>query len=146
MDTTADVTVLGAGFAGLSAARRLKVLDPTLNILVLEALRIAEGSAGRNSGFMIDLPHDLASDDYASSTGDAALVALNRRAIAFAQEAVAQYDIPPDFADPAGKVHGAASAAGAAHNASYARHLDTLGEPCELLAAQAMQALTGSPH
>ena len=70
---TADVVVIGAGFAGLSAARRLRQLDKGLSIVVLDGLRIAEGSAGRNSGFMIDLPHDLASDDYAGAGDDAAL-------------------------------------------------------------------------
>ena len=65
--SSADVVIIGAGFAGLSAARRLKQLDKTLKVVVLDALRLGEGSAGRNSGFMIDLPHDLSSRDYAGS-------------------------------------------------------------------------------
>jgi glycine/D-amino acid oxidase-like deaminating enzyme len=43
-------------------------------------------------------------------------------------------------------VNGAASAKGHAHNQSYARHLASLGEPCEMLDCQAMQALTGSTY
>ena len=70
--TTADVVVVGAGFAGLSAARRLTQIDPSLNVIVLDACRIAESSAGRNSGFMIDLPHELNSDDYAGAGDDRA--------------------------------------------------------------------------
>lgn len=143
---TADVVIIGAGFAGLSAARRLKQLDPTLMITVLDALRVGEGSAGRNSGFMIDLPHDLASDDYAGGGDDRALTALNRQAIAFARDAVAEYGINPAFADPVGKVNGAASAAGDAHNRSYQTHLASLGETSELLDAEAMFELTGSRH
>ena len=142
----ADITIIGAGFAGLSAARRLKQLDATLNILVLDALRVGEGSAGRNSGFMIDLPHDLASDDYAGSGDDRRLIGLNRQAIAFAQDAVAEYQINPAFADPAGKVNGAASPAGDAHNRSYAAHLASLGEESQWLDERAMQELTGSRH
>ena len=61
---TAEWVVIGAGFAGLSAARRLSQLCPGDRIVVLEASRVAEGPAGRNSGFMIDLPHDLSSSDY----------------------------------------------------------------------------------
>jgi len=51
-DLTADVVVVGAGFAGLSAARRLTQLDPKARVIVLEAGRVAEGAAGRNSGFI----------------------------------------------------------------------------------------------
>jgi len=145
-DITADLVVIGAGFAGLSAARRALQIDPGLDVVILEAGRVAEGAAGRNSGFMIDLPHDLASTDYAGSGDDAARIALNRQAIAFAQAAAEEYGIPQDFIDPSGKVNGAASARGHAHNESYARHLSGLGEPCEMLDAQAMQALTGSSY
>jgi glycine/D-amino acid oxidase-like deaminating enzyme len=113
---------------------------------VLDALRVSEGSAGRNSGFMIDLPHDLASDDYAGTGDDQMLIGLNRRAIGFARDAVAEYQINPAFADPVGKVNGAATAQGDAHNRSYAAHLATLGESAEMLDAQSMEELTGSRH
>ncbi len=143
---TADVVVVGAGFAGLSAARRLTQLQPKARIILLEAGRVAEGAAGRNSGFMIDLPHDLASDDYAGGEDDRAMISLNRQAITFARSAVEQYQIAPSFFDMAGKVNGAASAAGHAHNLSYAKHLETLGENSEMLDPQQMYDLTGSRH
>ena len=145
-DVTADVAIIGAGFAGLSAARRVLQIWPQARVVVLEAWRVADGAAGRNSGFMIDLPHDLASEDYAGVGDDRALTRLNRQAIAFAGDAVAEYGIAPDFFDPAGKVNGAATEAGDAHNRSYARHLGNLGEPSEWLDAQAMQDLTGTRH
>lgn len=145
---TADFAIVGGGFAGLSAARRLMQLDPGAHIVVLEAGRLAEGASGRNSGFMIDLPHDLTSEDYAgqAAESDRAMIALNRRAIAFAREAVEEYGIDPNYFDPCGKVNGAASATGDAHNRSYAAHLARLGEPGEMLDAQAMHELTGSRH
>ena len=143
---TADFVVIGGGFAGLSAARRLTQLAPGARIVLLEAGRIAEGAAGRNSGFMIDLPHELTSADYAGAGDDRAQIALNRQAIGFARDAVADYGIDPAFFDPAGKVNGAAGAAALAHNASYAAHLADLGEPFELLDARQMQDLTGSAH
>ncbi len=145
-EITADVVIIGAGFAGLSAARRMLQLRPEVRVVVLEAGRVAEAAAGRNSGFMIDLPHELTSHDYAGSGDDTAQIAMNRHAIAFAQEAVEEYGISPDFFDPAGKVNGAASAASDAQNRSYAAHLDALREPYEHLDAQAMEALTGSTH
>ena len=143
---TADFVVVGAGFAGLSAARRLSELSPTSRIVVLEAGQIAHSTAGRNSGFMIDLPHDLASDDYAGAGDDRAVITLNRYAQEFAAKAVAEYGIDPNFFDRAGKINGAASAVAHGHNETYARHLASLGEPSEMLDARAMQDITGSGH
>lgn len=145
-ERTVDAVIVGAGFAGLSAARRLRQIEPGARIAVLEAGRLAESSAGRNSGFMIDLPHELQSDDYSGAGDDRGVIALNRQAIAFARGAVEAYAIPAGWFDPAGKVNGAASAAAHAHNQSYARHLASLGEACELLDAREMQDLTGSRH
>ncbi|GAW34315.1 gamma-glutamylputrescine oxidoreductase [Roseovarius sp. A-2] len=145
-DATADFAVIGAGFAGLSAARRLTQLAPNARIAVLDAGRVAEGAAGRNSGFMIDLPHELTSEDYAGAGDDRAMIALNRLAQDFGRDAVADYGIDPAFFDPVGKVNGAVSETAHAHNKSYARHLASLGETSEILDAQAMQELTGSTH
>src|SRR5262249_52650761 len=63
-DRTADWLIVGAGFGGLSAARRLSQLRRGEKIVVLDAKEVAEGPAGRNSGFMIDLPHNLTSGRY----------------------------------------------------------------------------------
>lgn len=145
-NATADVVVIGAGFAGLSAARRLTQLAPDAHIAVLEAGRVAEGATGRNTGFMIDLPHDLTSEDYAGTGDDRRVIALNRMAQAFGHAAVEDYGIDPNFFDRSGKVNGAASAAAQTRNESYARHLASLGETSEMLDAQAMRGLTGSAH
>ncbi len=145
-DRIADVVIVGAGFAGLSAARRLMQIDPALDVVLLDAGRVAEGAAGRNSGFMIDIPHELTSEDYTGSGDDRAMIALNRKAQDFGAEAVEEYGIPPAYFDRAGKINGAASAAGEAHNDSLARHLTVLGEPFELLDAAAMAEITGSPY
>lgn len=145
-DLTADFVVIGAGFAGLSAARRLTQLQPDARIVVLDAGRVAEGAAGRNSGFMIDLPHDLASDDYSGSGDDKAMIALNRQAIGFARDAVEDYEIDRNYFDPVGKVNGAVSETAQAHNDSYAKHLASLGEVSERLDPQQMFELSGSRH
>lgn len=145
-DIKADFVIVGAGFAGLSVARRLSELQPDASVVVLEAGAIAEGAAGRNSGFMIDLPHELTSSNYVGAGDDRAQIALSRQAIAFARDAVVDYSIKPDYFDGVGKVNGAVSPAAEAHNRRYAAHLNTLGEPFEMLDAHAMQALTGSAY
>ncbi|MXZ80069.1 MAG: FAD-binding oxidoreductase [Gammaproteobacteria bacterium] len=147
-DETADFAIVGAGFAGLAAARRLLQIEPRARIVVLEAGRIAEGASGRNSGFMIDLPHDLSSEDYAGKgvEADRALIALNRQAIAFAEDAVEEYGIDRNFFDKAGKVNAAASAPAHRRNLAYAGHLDRLAEPSEMLDDRQMREWTGSSH
>ena len=145
-DQTVDVAIIGGGFAGLAAAHRLRQIDPMLKVAVLEASRLAEGASGRNSGFMIDLPHELTSDDYAGHGDDRSMIALNRHAIAFARGAVEDYAINPAYFDPVGKVNGAASNTADSLNRSYAEHLTSLGEPNQRLDAQGMFDLTGSRH
>lgn len=45
-DETADFLIIGCGFAGLSAAIRLRQAEAAAKIVVLEAELIAEGSSG----------------------------------------------------------------------------------------------------
>jgi len=145
-NVTADVAIVGAGFAGLSAARRLAKNAPGASIAVLEAGRVAEGPAGRNSGFMIDLPHDLASDDYAggSADSDRRQTAANRLAIAFGAELAEEYGFDSSTFDPSGKLNAASTPGGDRANDDYASHLARLGEPYECLDAQAMLERTGT--
>lgn len=146
-DKTADWLVIGAGFAGLAAARRLTLARPEDSVVILDATRIGEGPAGRNSGFMIDLPHDLSSTNYAGGLeADQATIADNRMAIAFAWDAAKAYGLPDAAFTQSGKINAAASKRGDQHNRDYAKHLDRLGEPHEWLDHAAMKALTGSDY
>jgi len=50
-DTTADLAVVGGGFAGLWTALRGKERDPGRTVVVLEAVTCAAAASGRNGGF-----------------------------------------------------------------------------------------------
>lgn len=144
---TADWLVIGAGFAGLSAARRLRQLHPSARIVILEANRVATGPAGRNSGFMIDLPHDLSSKDYGGALDrDAAQTAENRFAIKFAAGAVLDYEMHPEAQVLSGKINAAATEKGHQHNADYAVHLTAMNEPFEMYDAAQMRDITGTSY
>ncbi|MDG1414708.1 MAG: FAD-dependent oxidoreductase, partial [Alphaproteobacteria bacterium] len=141
---TADWLVIGAGFAGLAAATRLSQLRPDDTIVILEALRVAEGPAGRNSGFMIDLPHDLTSEDYGGALeSDRAQTRANRAAIDFAQAMAEEAELSAEAFNRCGKINGAATDKGHQHNLDYAKHLENLGEAYQMLDAHAMRQLTG---
>lgn len=142
---TADWLVIGAGFAGLAAAYRLAQCAPGDRIVVLDAVRVGDGPAGRNSGFMIDLPHDLTSDDYGGALdADRAQIADNRIGIAQAQEMAAAYGLTEEAFSLPGKINGAITAKGQAHNLAFARHLAQLDEACQMLDARQMQEITGT--
>ena len=140
----ADWVIVGAGFAGLAAARRLYQLVPNDRIVVLDAQRIGWGAAGRNSGFMIDLPHELSSENYAGGLEhDLKQIRMNRAGIEFAAEAAAEYGLEAHF-KRAGKFHGAATPHGLGALADFEKHLANLKEPFQHLDAQAMRGLTGT--
>ncbi len=147
-DRTADWLIVGAGFAGLSAARRLAQLRPGEKIAVLDATEVAQGPAGRNSGFMIDLPHNIAAGVYlpGDAAGSKREIAHNRHAIAFAASAAEEYGMPRSVFDRSGKTNAAATARGEKLNADFARSLAHIDEPFEMLDAKAMRDLTGTSY
>ena len=46
--------IIGAGYTGLSAARKLSQLYPTQKILLVDAQLAGEGASSRNSGYLVD--------------------------------------------------------------------------------------------
>lgn len=144
-DIQADWVVVGGGFTGIAAARRLAQLVGDQRIVLLEAGRLADGPAGRNSGFMIDLPHELNSETYAGSRDrDLQQIRLNRAAIDFAGEMAAEFGMGPKLYDRCGKMTGAGTDKGVAHIDSYCQHLKVLGEPYELKSTGDMKDWTGT--
>lgn len=57
-----DFVVVGAGFAGISAAWRLTELRPGASVAVFDAIPVGMGDSGRNAGFLIDIPHATVGD------------------------------------------------------------------------------------
>jgi glycine/D-amino acid oxidase-like deaminating enzyme len=46
--------VIGAGYTGLSAARKLGQLYPLQKIIIVDAQLAGEGASSRNSGYLVD--------------------------------------------------------------------------------------------
>ncbi len=46
--------IVGAGYTGLSAARKLSQLNPDNKIILVDAQLAGEGASGRNSGYLVD--------------------------------------------------------------------------------------------
>lgn len=145
-DVHADVAIVGAGFAGLTAAHRLRRQDPGCRIVILEAQRIAWGACGRNSGFMIDLPHHLQDGDYRGAPDrDRREIRMNRQAIDYARSMIEEFSLQ-EAVSHAGRINAAAGPRGMRMLKDYREHLDRLGEDCTVLDAEQMRAVTGSAY
>ena len=53
-DKSCDWLIIGAGYTGLSAARKLSELHPDQKIIIVDAQLAGEGASGRNSGYLVD--------------------------------------------------------------------------------------------
>ena len=53
-EQSCDWLIVGAGYTGLSAARKLSELHPNQKIIIVDAQLAGEGASGRNSGYLVD--------------------------------------------------------------------------------------------
>ena len=53
-DLNSDYLIVGAGYTGLSAARKLSEIDKTKKIIIVDAQLAGEGGSSRNSGYLVD--------------------------------------------------------------------------------------------
>jgi putative aminophosphonate oxidoreductase len=70
-DVAADICVVGGGYTGLWTALRLKELDPSLTIVLVEADVCGGGASGRNGGFAMTLWHHFIALRNACGTDEA---------------------------------------------------------------------------
>ena len=140
----ADWIVLGAGWAGLAAARRLADNRPDDDIVLLDAGEVGENASGRNSGFAIDLPHNVGAS-LEELEASHRFMELARTAIAWLEDQVTRHGIACDW-DRRGKYHAARSARGSRDILEpFARELEALGEPFRWLDADALAGEIGTP-
>lgn len=137
-----DWAVLGAGFTGLAAARRLAELRPDDRIAVVDADVVGEGASGRNSGFAIDHAHALGGAENAETAPSENR--LYTEALRRLRVLVEEYNIECDWRD-SGKYHAAMSARGAESVLKpLLRHLEDAGMPCRWCDRAAMTEATGA--
>ncbi len=122
-----DHVVLGAGFAGLAAARRLAEHLPESEVALVDAQRVGYGASGRNSGFVIDLPHNFAESDHAGAAEESRReMRLNEFAISILRELVREHGIDCQWGER-GKYHAAIEDKGLRDLDAFRRSLDALG-------------------
>ncbi|MCS3431112.1 FAD-binding oxidoreductase [Klebsiella sp. BIGb0407] len=139
---TADWLVIGAGYAGLAFARRIAELRPQQHVVVLDAVDIADGASGRNSGFVIDLPHTVGSSsaelDHANSYRR-----LLQYGVSHLKDTVEGQNIQCDWRND-GKYHCSVSPDFDNEIEHYQQTLRTLGEDFQLLESQELRQRLGT--
>lgn len=143
-EQNADYVVLGAGFAGLAMARRLAEHAPNARIALIDAQRIGQGASGRNSGFVIDLPHKF-SLEHPDPAHKQKLLSLNRFAIEQLASLVAKYNIDCQWS-AAGKYQGAVGARGEAYLDHFEHLMTDLGEPFEHVTGEDLAKVLGTNY
>jgi glycine/D-amino acid oxidase-like deaminating enzyme len=138
----ADWLVVGAGYAGLGAARRLAELRPNDRVAMVEAQRVGLGAAGRNSGFAIDLPHSV---DMTQIERNRAQLRLVRAALDHLDTMVATHQIACQWSRR-GKIHAAATDAGMREVEAFAQGLAAIDEPSTLMDAEATRRYLGTSY
>lgn len=125
--------VLGAGFTGLAAARQLALHYPDDQVLLIEAQQVGFGASGRNSGFAIDLPHDIGAPDYIGDLATARMnLKLNHHAQTILKQLISDHGINCQLrAD--GKYQAAIEPKGMAVLEAYRTGLDKLDQPYQMI-------------
>lgn len=137
--------VVGAGYAGLAAARRLAENRPDDQIVLIDAGEVGENASGRNSGFAIDLPHNVGSS-MEELEGSHRFMALARAAIDYHQIQIDRYGIQCDWSQP-GKYHAAVSRQGVEQVLEpFARELEALDEPYQWIDNKDLSNRLGTAH
>lgn len=111
-DVSVDYAIIGAGYTGLAAARRLHEHDPQARIAVLEATEVGEGSSARNSGFTSPevLPRNQTLEGAAKAKSQTGLV---REAFDWLTDIIERHEIVCDI-QRVGAIRAAATEAGEA--------------------------------
>lgn len=131
--STARWVVIGAGYTGLAAARQLAHNFPDDEIVLVEAQEVGFGTAGRNAGFAIDLPHDIGAEDYIGDIDTArTTLKLNLLGQSILKSLVDEHNIDCQMR-PSGKYQAAVEKSGTAVLDAYRRGLDKLGQDYELI-------------
>lgn len=143
-DESFDAVVIGGGFLGTAAARRLAENRPDDRILLIDALKLGQGASGRNSGFVIDQPHkrDLERGDEALKRR---IVRLNRVAIEHLEQQIAEFGIECQWS-AAGKYQAAVGARGEKFLDHYEGLLRIFNEQYERLTRAEMRSVFGTDY
>ena len=141
-----DAIVIGAGVTGLAAARRIAELEPQSRILIVDATTVGDGSSGRNSGFLINLPHNTGMSGHGSPIEVARKqIALYNEGLEWLKSLIDRYQIDCGW-NPVGKYHAAATPDGISRLKSTLSQYKEWGVKYTELGQDELRAQLGTSH
>ncbi len=142
-----DWAIIGGGFTGLAAARRIAEFDPDARIVLLDGKRVGQGASGRNSGFVVanESPGHAALSSPSGRAGYAALNALDHAGVTALKQLVATHNIACQWEDT-GSIHAAASPKNFEKLRHHAQAFADMGLNATLLDQAALQKRLGTAH
>jgi glycine/D-amino acid oxidase-like deaminating enzyme len=144
-DISADLLVIGAGYAGLSAAWTYARQRPNDRVVVLDAQTVGEGASGRNSGFVLGLKNATDGNEVTDSETLRRLHRISQAAIRFLDEIVTTHQIRCDWRHD-GMYIAARGPEGLRRIGILQREFARIGEPCRVLDCNQAERETGTAH
>jgi glycine/D-amino acid oxidase-like deaminating enzyme len=141
----ADFVVVGAGYTGLSAARKFAQLNPNAKVIVLEAQLAGEGASARNSGYLVD---STLNDGHMSDTGLQQYrekYELNKAGVDCVTQLVNEHNIDCDW-QAGGKFHATAVPAHEAKLQRFSLLLQELDLEHRILAGAELKQRLGTSY
>ena len=138
-----DWLVIGAGYAGLAAAKRIALAHADQSVALLDAGAIGDNASGRNSGFAIDVPHQVGEPNVEQGQRYAR---MSRTGILSLEESVKVSNIKCDWLVK-GKYHCAVSEKMSTKLLKPdVELLEQMGEPYQWCDRDALEAVTGTRY
>ena len=144
---TTGWAIIGGGFTGLAAARRIAELEPNARIILIDGERIGQGATGRNSGFVVanESPGHAALSSASGRADYAALNALDHAGVAALKQLVETHEINCQWEDT-GSIHAATSPKNFDKLRHHAQAFADMGINATLLDQAALHKRLGTTH
>jgi len=146
-DQLADWAIIGGGFTGLAAARRIAELEPDARIVLLDGKRIGQGASGRNSGFAVanESPGHAALSTADGRAEYAALNALDHAGVDELKHLVQRHKIECQWEDT-GSIHAAADPRNFDKLRHHAQTFADMGMNATVMDEAALRKRLGTDH
>lgn len=142
-----DWVIIGAGFTGIAAARRIAELNPNKRVLLVDGKQPGQGASGRNSGFAVAYESPGHAQVHTSQGRDSYLArhTIDKAGVSEIESLVNKHDISCDWSRT-GSIHAAADPKNYADIRKHHQCFADLGIESTLLNQQQLKSRLGSEH